>query len=201
MTNAEKTKGKPVPKDRPQFDDAHVPDVPLWHRPVIVDRFGPRPFAMKLESEPGERDALAQAFGCVSIEVLNADLTLSRSGSRLKVEGVLHARVTQSCIVSLEPVHTVIKEAVALTFAPPSPVRGGKGRAGTETEEVIQMDVADPPEPVLDGTADLGMAMLEFFALALDPYPRKAGAEFAPMPVADDRKRPFAALAALKPKS
>lgn len=170
----------------------------LWPRPVIVDRFGPRPFDMRLESTAGERAEIARAFGCLSVDELGAKLILTRHGSRLKLSGLLEAKLSQACIVSLEPVQSVIREPVAVTFAPPAPVRGGKGRAETMSEEVIQMDVEDPPELILDGTVDLGTTMLEFFALALDPYPRKPGAEFSEKPVKDDAVHPFAALSRLK---
>ncbi len=34
----------------------------------------------------------------------------------------------------------------------------------------------DEPDPVIDGKIDLGALAAEFFALGLDPYPRKPGA-------------------------
>ncbi|HEY1452267.1 MAG TPA: DUF177 domain-containing protein, partial [Roseiarcus sp.] len=50
-------------------------------------------------------------------------------------------------------------------------------------------------DPVIDGKIDLGALTAEHFALGLDPYPRKPGAEF----VAPDEQAapdsPFAALA------
>ena len=44
----------------------------------------------------------------------------------------------------------------------------------------------------------LGTIATEFLFLGIEPYPRKAGAEFAPVKVDDDSARPFAALEALK---
>ena len=45
---------------------------------------------------------------------------------------------------------------------------------------------------------DLGAIATEFLILGIDPYPRKAGVEFAPPAVENDDPHPFAALAALK---
>ena len=57
---------------------------------------------------------------------------------------------------------------------------------------------AEPPEPLVGGTIDLGAVAVEFLMLGIDPYPRKEGAEFA-APSADlEGAHPFAALAALK---
>ncbi len=56
----------------------------------------------------------------------------------------------------------------------------------------------EPPEPLVDGTVDLGALATEFLILGIDPYPRKAGAQFAPPKVEDAGEHPFAALEALK---
>jgi hypothetical protein len=45
---------------------------------------------------------------------------------------------------------------------------------------------------------DLGAIATEFLLLGMDPYPRKAGAEFAPVKADDASVKPFAALEALK---
>ena len=59
----------------------------------------------------------------------------------------------------------------------------------------------EPPEPLVDGKIDLGALATEFLVLGIDPYPRKAGAEFTPPKVGDDDAHPFAALEALKKPS
>ena len=63
------------------------------------------------------------------------------------------------------------------------------------------LDEEDPPDPIVDGKVDLGALAAEFLALALDPYPRKPGAEFAAPEVAEPDS-PFAELARLaKPET
>ena len=62
-------------------------------------------------------------------------------------------------------------------------------------------DGDEPPEPLVGGTIDLGALATEFLLLGIDPYPRKAGAEFAPPKAEDDGAHPFAALEALKKRS
>ena len=56
----------------------------------------------------------------------------------------------------------------------------------------------EPPEMLVDGKIDLGAIATEFLLLGIDPYPRKAGVEFAPIKADDAEARPFAALEALK---
>jgi hypothetical protein len=56
------------------------------------------------------------------------------------------------------------------------------------------------PDPIVDGVIDLGQAVYEEFAVALDPYPRKPGAVFEPPPEPAGFSSPFGALAAFAPK-
>jgi hypothetical protein len=54
----------------------------------------------------------------------------------------------------------------------------------------------DEPDPVIDGKIDLGALAAEFFALGLDPYPRKPGAILLEeRSNSDSIDSPFAALA------
>ncbi len=166
----------------------------LWSRPVLAARFGPKPSVMTLEADAGERAAIAKAYGCLAVHDLRGELKLSRKGDDLRVSGMLLAEVDQPCVVTLEPVRALIREEVALVFAPPTE---RPARAGEAEEEDIGLADEDPPEALIDGRADLGEALLQFFALALDPYPRKPGAAFA-QPEGADLAHPFAALARLK---
>ena len=73
-----------------------------------------------------------------------------------------------------------------------------------KAEEPAGHSMLDWPEPVRDGTIDLGPVIYESFATALDPYPRKEGADFAwnqgpPAEIlAEKAPGPFAALGKLK---
>ena len=62
-------------------------------------------------------------------------------------------------------------------------------------------EVPDPPEPIENGTIDLGRVATDALYLAVDPYPRKSGAVFEPVvEAADPEDHPFAALKALQAK-
>ena len=61
-----------------------------------------------------------------------------------------------------------------------SRLRRKRIRAAGAARETLTVSLADEddPDPVIDGKIDLGALTAEFFALGLDPYPRKPGAEF-----------------------
>ena len=52
----------------------------------------------------------------------------------------------------------------------------------------------DEPDPIVDGKIDLGALAAEFFALGLDPYPRKPGVAFEPPAEPEPEATPFAVL-------
>ena len=68
-----------------------------------------------------------------------------------------------------------------------------------EPDLLIDID-DDPPDPLTGDNVDLGAVVAEFFALALDPYPRKPGAAFADAaePQENAPVSAFAALGALR---
>lgn len=170
---------------------------PELSRPVNVERLPKGWTRLEVVADDGERRALAERFGIMGVESLVARIGLKPvSGSRMvQLEGRIEAEVSQACVVTLDPVSQHVDEAFSLTYAPPE---------ATEHREDISFsyEEADPPEPIVDGVIDVGEAVAEHLALALDPFPRRADAEFTPVADAEDEARPnpFATLGRLKKK-
>ncbi len=146
-----------------------------------------------IEASPAEREALAALFKLPAIAVLTATLSLEpigRGGAR--VTGVVHGELTQTCVVSLERFAATVDEAVDARFAP----RAEEEPTRSARRETLTLSLADEddPDPVVDGKIDLGALAAEFFALGLDPYPRKPGVVFEPPEEAADKSLPFASL-------
>lgn len=158
---------------------------PEFSRPVALGLVGPEGRWEALEADEAERAALALRLGIPAVERLRAELRLRpEPGGAVLAEGRLSAAVVQSCVVTLEPVAQRIEEDVALRLLP----------AGREPE--------DGPDEVDEiatqgGVADLGEAVAEQLALALDPYPRAPGAAL-PAEAADAGEHPMAALTKLR---
>ncbi|HYM30207.1 MAG TPA: DUF177 domain-containing protein [Candidatus Cybelea sp.] len=152
-----------------------------------------------------ERRGVASALDLVSIGNLQAEVTLeparTGTGSLMSVEW--QADVVQSCVVTLEPVATHLEDSFSVLYAPPGTGKHNAGHAA-HRETVIDIEDDEPAEPLVNGQIDVGAAIVEHLALALDPYPRSPGAEVPAqyLPDAEERRResPFAKLAALKSK-
>jgi uncharacterized metal-binding protein YceD (DUF177 family) len=173
--------------------------------PVRVEALKLRGTRITVAAREDELQAIATELGLASLETLQARYELVRNGETVKLEGVIAARMHQTCIVTLDAFAVEIDVPVRLDFAPEQPSRPASRRAeAAETGPVdieVNLNEDDPPEPIVDGVIDLGAVTLEFLALSLDPYPRKPGAGFDAAPVETAAESPFAALARLKRES
>ena len=150
---------------------------------------------MTIEASPSEREALASLYQIPAIAALTAALRLERAGQDgVRVSGAVHGELTQTCVVSLEPFAATVDEEIDVRFAPRSETDLAPGPKG-ETE-TFSIDDEDEPDPIIEGKIDVGALAAEFFALGLDPYPRKPGVEFVAPAESPPADSPFAALAA-----
>jgi uncharacterized metal-binding protein YceD (DUF177 family) len=162
---------------------------PEFSRPV---RLTSEPREVVLEASESERAALAERFGILGLESLSARIALApEPGGNIRARGTLRAAPVQACVVTLEPVHQRLEAPIDLRIL----------EEGAEPSD----DDPDSPDDIesAGGLVDLGEAVAEQLALALDPRPRAEGAtlpaeavdEAEPEP---ERPNPFAALARLK---
>lgn len=161
-------------------------------RPVELARLGDAANRMTIEANAAERAALAKRFGVPAIDSLRAELELRRvrGGSAVKLTGHVAAEVTQSCVVTLEPVKQRVEEDFEVIYS--DEVTDEQSAIGAVS------DIAWP-EPLPEGPLDVGEAVAEQLSLALDPYPRAPDVALEPRWTGEDgAAKPFAALGKLK---
>jgi len=147
-----------------------------------------------------ERETIAALLDLVALDDLRFTFRIHRRGEgRLALSGTLTAAVTQTCVVSLEPVASTLEVPVEIEFWPRHLI---EDRAET-IDEAASHGTLDWPEPIVDGKIDLGPVIYETFATSLDPYPKREGVSFEwsePGASASEEKpeSPFAALKQLK---
>jgi uncharacterized metal-binding protein YceD (DUF177 family) len=168
-----------------------------WHVPVAVENVAETGAHFNLVADAEARAGVARIAGLRDLPRLEANFDVTRQGAGgLRVAGQISATVGQTCVVTLEPIANEVDETVDLVFVPQPAAerRPAEGAAEDEPHEAKW----DEPEPLIDGTVDLGALATEFLILGLDPYPRKPGAVFQPPPDAKPQEGPFAALAKLR---
>ncbi|MDE2411772.1 MAG: DUF177 domain-containing protein [Sphingomonadales bacterium] len=166
-----------------------------FSRMVDTRQIGGEP--MVLQASEAERAALALRFALVSIDALVAELRLTGADGAVNAAGRLTARIVQSCAVSGEDLPVTIDEPLSLRFVPESALP-----APGEDDELSAEDCDDIP--FTGHSFDLGEAVAQSLALAIDPYAEGPGAdEFRRKAgLLDERASgPFAALAALASKN
>ena len=158
-----------------------------WSVVVALDDIPETGLHTEMEAPEPVRADLAKLAGLRELPRLSAvfDLTPRRGG--VHVTGQVNAHLGQTCVVTLEPIESDLTESIDLVFAP----------AAQAQDKDLKWD-DEPPEMLADGKIDLGAIATEFLLLGIDPYPRKVGAEFAPVKADYAGARPFAALEALK---
>lgn len=167
-----------------------------WSVPVAVEQIPETGLHVELEAPAATRDALTVFASLRALPRLTAVFDVVRRGAGVRITGRVSALVGQTCVVTLEPMDSEVDEAVDLSFAPLPP--GGEVKESEAAGHRLEEGEGEPPEPLVGGRLDLGAIATEFLILGIDPYPRKAGAAFAPSPSEEGGPHPFAALAALK---
>lgn len=178
-------------------------DNPEFARVITVAQLsGLREMPFDLGPTPEEAAAIARLMGARGVRKMRfSGRLVPGPGGAWDLDAALGATVTQTCVVSLEPVVTRIDTPVHRRFVPDlAPDRSEVTVAFLENGE----DEIDP----LGERIDLGRVALEALALGLPAYPRRPGAALDPLIVAppdaeaptEADVKPFAALAVLRGK-
>lgn len=145
------------------------------------------------EATAAELSALAGTLEVTAVRALRVTGLVKRlSRDRFAIEGVLESRLLQTCVVTLEPIETVVREAIEVELWP--------GETLVADESGAREFATSGPEPYEAGRLPLGELVVEHLAAAMDPFPRKEGAavDWAERQEQAAAASPFAVLAKLK---
>ena len=145
---------------------------------VKVGHVSANPVTVKVSADIQERKGLAALWSVLEVKELRAELQIARwKRDGLRIKGTVNATIVQACVVTLEPVESDIEEELDQLFVPEDS-KLAKRVLDPSGEMVLDPDGPDLPETFVGDTIDAGDIVAEFAALAIDPYPRKPGAEF-----------------------
>lgn len=128
-----------------------------------------------------EKKALAAQLDIPSVESCQVQWTIKpwrKTGVR--VIGALHASVTQTCSVTLEPVPGEVTEDIDVRLTTEERLISGHTADKHAQNEALEFDPEDrdPPELFDGARIPLGDIAYEHLALGLEPYPRAAEVAF-----------------------
>lgn len=156
----------------------------------VREFFGP-PIDVVREANAAERSAVAAHLELLSCDSLSVRYSLRPlDKGRAALAGELQADITQTCVVTLEPIASRLGATFALELWPASDL---------PTSDSVSLDVAveDEPEAIENGKIDVGRVVIEQMADRIDAYPRKPGTNFSwtdEKAAAADSDSPFAKL-------
>ena len=154
-----------------------------------------RGLELALEADAAARERIAAAYGLENVESFAADRALSPWLDGLRLRGRWRAQVGYLCGLTMEPFPSDLDGELDLHLLP----EGSRHAPEPDAEPSADPDAPEPPELYAGEGVDVGDLLCQHLAVALDPYPRKPGAEFTP-PAEPEEPSPFAALAAFRPR-
>lgn len=147
------------------------------------------------QAQEAELPALAATLEVHAVRALRVTGRVKAlSRDRFAIAGQVQARLVQTCVVTLEPLETDIREGIEVELWP--------REALAEYEEGGSAFATSGPEPYEAGMLPLGQLVVEHLVAAMDPFPRQDGAEVDWRDGKDEAApaNPFAVLARLKGK-
>lgn len=160
-------------------DNPSQPSNPFEYNVVLTEIAGDG-YDARLEANKAQRDAMASRFKITAVDEFVAKIHLfyHKSRGEIDVHGVIDAKIEQECVVSLQPVETVVTGDFDETL-----VIEGQGKMPQEKDE--DDDIPDKLYISIDpGPIDLAEIAVQNLSLLIPDYPRKPGASI------DDRYAP-----------
>jgi hypothetical protein len=162
---------------------------------ISVARLPQKGMPVRLTASETERAALTVGHDLQAVKSFHADLLVTK----WRRDGV---RIT-GVVTSLEPLPACIESQVDAMFVPESS-KLARPKVDENGEMLLDAEGPDAPETFSGDQLDVGVIAEEFFALAIDPYPRKQGAVLELTAQLEDviplKVSAFAKLAVLKQK-
>ncbi|WHO39143.1 DUF177 domain-containing protein [Sphingobium sp. AP49] len=162
-----------------------------FSRPVRTDQLGKLGDSLvTISANAEERAALMRRFSLLALDLLEADYRLNAESGTIMARGHVRAELAQPCVATGLAVPERIDTDFVLRFV----LESGEPPEGEE----LELDAEDCDTIGYDGNViDMGEAVAETVALAMDPYPRAAEADAYLREagvMTEEQASPFAAL-------
>lgn len=149
---------------------------------------------VEIQANDAQKRALEQRLGLEKIDSFCVSaLVRPLNRHQVRATGTVKGKITQTCVVSLQPFDAEVADSFNVLFEEPNP-------ADLNVNE-IDLDMSDAEEDVdvlENNKIDLGEVAVEYFSLALDPFPHAPDAQFSDKIDDEPRKNAFSALEKLK---
>lgn len=169
-----------------------------WAPIIRLGEVSRGPVTLDLAPDAAARATIAQDLDLVALPQFTAKARVAPWHDGVVLSGRFTGVVTQVCGVSLEPFDQPIDGEFEVRMVP----AGSPNLPGEDGGELmLDLDEADPPEPLDGDEIDVAAYVVEHLALALDPFPRKPGVAFEFEEPDAAQASPFAVLKGLQDRN
>ena len=149
---------------------------------------------IKIQADDAQKKALERRLGLEKIDSFCVDaLVRPLNKHQVRATGTVKGKITQTCVVTLQSFDAEVEDSFNVLFEEPNPA--------DLTLNEIDLDMSDEEEDVdvlENNKIDLGEVAVEYFSLALDPFPHAPDVCFSDKIEDEPRKNAFSALEKLK---
>lgn len=139
------------------------------------------------------RRALAKRLSLEYITSLTVEVLVKPVNKRqVRLTGTVEGVVGQICVVSLQPFESAVKTDFSVLF------ESEPSDSVLKTEIDLDFSEDEDKDVLSDNKIDVGETAVEYFSLALDPFPRAPDAVFTDRIEPKEKENPFAVLGKLK---
>lgn len=137
-----------------------------FSRILNIHTLGVEPQILKFSATSDEREQLKERLDIVELHDFEVWCQVSHNfvKGRVSVEAMLHAQLTQSCVLTLQDVEETLREPIFLELVTKCGAVNSADRFFNDEPEEIELG--------LDGTIDMGEVFVQYLSLSMNPYPR-----------------------------
>ncbi|MEM6650351.1 MAG: DUF177 domain-containing protein [Pseudomonadota bacterium] len=132
---------------------------------------------------------MSTTLNVLGVKTIKGTAEVVRHGREVTVTGEVSAQLVRECVASLEPMEEDIHVKFTLQY--------WSVQSLEDYPEEMEADL-DAPDPLVGDTLHMDDVFIEQLVLAMQPYPRKEGAEPVKDPGANASISPFSVLKTLK---
>lgn len=167
---------------------------------IPIDKVPPQGLTLPIKLTEEHKDNLKKALNLIEIENFQGEIKVTQSGKEnFLVKGQISAKITQSCVITLEPVYSSLSEDINTKFVPQIEQETISPQDEIEINPLEEQDL----ELIEQEQLNIGKLIYETFSTSLDPYPRTEGAHLEWQEKSDNgennKDNPFSVLKKLQP--
>lgn len=171
------------------LDDIPPAETGGYTRPVEIASIPARGKTVTVSFPADALEAVARRLDAEAVKSLQGSFTLGRKDELITVSGEVSADLVRICVTSLQEMDEHVADSFDFEMEQVDTMPDFTGE--------LEME-ADAPDPFIGDTIDLAELAIQHVSLAMDPFPRKEGAE----PVKDEGEQPslspFSVLKSMK---